>query len=112
MTTPPTDDQETTALRPPTKGKDRSLIASLAAATSWANTRDYAARTARARQAFADRFERQVREAFPDLDDAEVAVRAAHAKKAHFLRMSLKSAQARRAKAAAHKGPQNRAGDQ
>ena len=59
-----------------------------------------------------DRFERQVREALPDLDDAEVAVRAEHAKKAYYLKLALKSAQARRAKAAVHRGPQNRAGDQ
>lgn len=57
-----------------------------------------------------DRFERQVREQFPGLDDAEIAVRAEHLKKAYYLRLALKSAQARRAKA--HKGPKNRAGDQ
>jgi len=59
-----------------------------------------------------DAIERQVREAFPDLDDAEIVVRAEHAKKAYYLKLALKSAQVRRAKAAAHKGPRNRAGDQ
>lgn len=113
MTTQPPDDQETTALRPPTRPRsDRSLIASIAASASWASTPDFAARTEPARKAFEGRFERQVREAFPDLDDAQVAIRAEHARKAYYLRLALKSAQARRAKAAAHKGPQNRAGDQ
>jgi hypothetical protein len=39
---------------------DRSLIARLAAHESWANTADPSARTAPARRALLDRFERQV----------------------------------------------------
>ncbi|MET8150237.1 hypothetical protein ACIBSW_13100 [Actinoplanes sp. NPDC049668] len=105
MTTEPSDAQEMTALRPPAEPRpDRSLIASIAASASWASTPDFAARTAPARQAFAGRFERQIREAFPDLDDAQVAIRAEHAKKAYYLRLALKSAQVRRAKAARKSG--------
>lgn len=65
---------------------ERVLRARLAAHEKWAQT---------ARQAFLDRFERQVD---PDgiLDPAERARRAESAKRAHFLRLSLKSARARR----------------
>jgi hypothetical protein len=47
-----------------------------------------------ARAAFLDRFEREVDPAGV-LDPAERARRAEHAKKAHFLRLALKSAQVR-----------------
>lgn len=73
----------------------RSLRASLAAHESWAYTHDRAARTANARKAADDRFEKQV-DPNGELTPAERAVRAEHAHKAHFLRMALKSAQARR----------------
>ncbi|SNX96068.1 hypothetical protein SAMN06893097_103237 [Geodermatophilus sabuli] len=74
---------------------DRSLIARLAAHESWANTTDPSARTAPARRAMLDRFERQVD---PDgvLSPAERARRAGHARKAHCARLALRSAQARR----------------
>jgi hypothetical protein len=74
---------------------DRSLIARLAAHESWANTADPSARTAPARRAMLDRFERQVD---PDgvLSPAERARRAGHARKAYFTRLALRSAQARR----------------
>ena len=74
---------------------DRSLIARLAAHESWANTADPSARTAPARRALLDRFERQVG---PDgvLSPAERARRAGHARKAYFTRLALRSAQARR----------------
>lgn len=74
---------------------DRSLIARLAAHQSWANTADRTARTAPARRALLDGFERQVD---PDgvLEPAERARRAEHARKAHFTRLALRSAQARR----------------
>ena len=74
---------------------DRSLIARLAAHESWANTADLSARTAPARRAMLDRFERQVD---PDgvLPLAERARRAGHARKAYFTRLALRSAQARR----------------
>lgn len=81
----------------------RNLAASIAAHTSWANTPDRSARTAPARTAFGDRFEREVD---PDgaLPPAERARRAEHARKAYMLRLALKSAQARRNRAVARKG--------
>jgi hypothetical protein len=74
---------------------DRSLIARLAAHESWANTADPSARTAPARRALLDRFEREVD---PDslLSPAERARRAGHARKAYFARLALRSAQTRR----------------
>lgn len=73
----------------------RSLAAKIAAETSWANTPDPSARTAPGRAAFDERFERQVD---PDgvLDAQERARRAEHARKAHFARMALRSAESRR----------------
>lgn len=77
---------------------ERSLRARMAAHSSWAKTSDRQARTAAARTAALDRFEREVD---PDgvLDPAERAVRAEHAKKAHMIRMALKSAESRRKRA-------------
>lgn len=66
---------------------DRSLIASIAAHTSWANTENRTARTANARKALDAKF---LAEAGGD------PVRAEHLRKAYFQRLSLKSAQARR----------------
>ena len=76
---------------------ERRLRGQLAAEELWSRTADRSARTAPARAAFLDRFERQVD---PDntLDPAERALRAEHARKAHFLRLSLQSAKARRRK--------------
>lgn len=77
---------------------ERSLMARIASNTSWANTADRSARTAPARRAFLDRFERQVD---PDgtLPPAERARRAESARKAHFQRMARASARARRRRA-------------
>src|SRR5690348_5690113 len=71
---------------------DRTLTARIAAHTRWAHEPDRSAATAPARQAFADRFERDVD---PDgkLDPVERATRAEHARKAHFLRMAARSAE-------------------
>lgn len=76
---------------------DRALIAKLAAHTRWAREPDRVAATSAARKAFADRFEREVD---PDgkLDPVERARRAESARKAYYARLSLRSAQARRAK--------------
>lgn len=75
----------------------RSLRSQIAAHESWARTTDRSARTANARRAMADRFEREVD---PDgtLLPAERAKRAESARKAYYLRLALKSAQARRAR--------------
>jgi hypothetical protein len=74
---------------------ERSLIGQIAAHQSWAHTQDRSARTAKARQAAFDRFEKEVD---PEglLIPAERARRAASARKAYFARLALKSAQARR----------------
>lgn len=70
---------------------ERSLIASIAAHDSWAQTPDRSARTAPARAARDQKF----------LDEAGGdPVRAANLRKAYFKRLALKSAQARRRKAA------------
>ncbi len=69
---------------------EKSLAARIAAQESWANTSDRTGRTAPARRALYQRF----------LDDADGdAARAESAYKAHFSRMALKSAQARRKRA-------------
>lgn len=75
--------------------RTRRLAALAAAHASWANTKDRTARTAPARRAFLDRFERQVD---PEgiLSAAERAVRAEHARKAYFAALAVKSAQKRR----------------
>lgn len=77
----------------------RGLSARIAAHSSWAATVDPTARTAPARAASAGRFEQQVD---PEglLDPADRARRAAHARRAHFLRMQLLSVESRRKAAA------------
>jgi hypothetical protein len=67
----------------------------IGAHAKWAATDDRSAATAPARQAFLDRFERQVD---PDglLPPAERAARADHARKAYMLQLARKSAAARR----------------
>lgn len=74
---------------------DRATWGRIGAHESWARTTDRAARTAPARKAALERFERQVD---PDgtLDPAERAVRAEHARRAYFQRLAQKSAAARR----------------
>ena len=76
---------------------ERVLRARIGGHSKWAKTSDRTAATATARQAFLNRFEKQVD---PDgvLDPAERARRAESARKAHFTRLALRSAQARRAR--------------
>ncbi|HET9871231.1 MAG TPA: hypothetical protein VFP89_01380 [Propionibacteriaceae bacterium] len=66
---------------------ERRLVASIAAHESWAHTDNRSARTAPARAALNAKFLAQA-EGDP--------VRAEHLRKAHFARLALKSAQARR----------------
>jgi hypothetical protein len=80
---------------PPLTPSERSLRSQIAVHESWARTPDRAARTANARRAALDRFERQV-DPEGALLPAERAKRAEHARKAYFARLALKSAQARR----------------
>lgn len=81
------DDPQGSVVLPSSISAERSLIASIAANESWANTQDRAGRTAAARAAHDQKF----------LDQADGdPIRAAHLRKAHFARLALKSAQARR----------------
>ena len=73
----------------------RSLSGSIAAHERWSRCDDRHAATAPARRAFDERFEREV-DPGGVLPPAERARRAGHARKAHFLRLALKSAQSRR----------------
>ncbi len=66
---------------------ENRLRAQIAAHTSWANTPNRSARTAPARAALDAKF---LAEAGGD------PIRAAHLRKAHFARLALRSAQARR----------------
>jgi hypothetical protein len=74
--------------------EQRRMRASLAANEMWARTPDRSTRTAPARKAALDRFERQVD---PDgvLPIQERAKRAENARKAFYLRLALRSSRAR-----------------
>ncbi|MGY2093247.1 hypothetical protein [Nocardia gipuzkoensis] len=82
---------------------ERTLQARIAAHESWAKTSDRAARTAKARAAMASKFDRIVD---PDglLSPEERAYRADQARKAHYTRLALKSAQVRRRRGGSRKG--------
>jgi hypothetical protein len=75
--------------------EQRAMRASIAAHVQWAKETDPTARTAGARKAFMERFER---EADPDgvLDPAERARRAEHLRRAYFTRLALASSRARK----------------
>lgn len=74
--------------------EQRSLDAQVAVHTSWANTKDRTARTAPARQAFADRFERQV-DPNGEMDPITRAKAAKNARVAYFKALASKSAKVR-----------------
>ncbi|MGW4716756.1 hypothetical protein [Nocardia sp. NPDC004260] len=82
---------------------ERTLQARIAAHESGAKTSDRAARTAKARAAMASKFDRIVD---PDglLSPEERAYRADQARKAHYTRLALKSAQVRRRRGRDRKG--------
>jgi len=75
--------------------RDRVAIAKIAANSQWAKVPDRTARTATARAAFLDRFEREVD---PDglMSPADRAKAAENARKVHFQRLARRSAQARK----------------
>jgi hypothetical protein len=75
-----------------------SLRGKIAVETSWSRTDNRPARTAAARKAFNDQFEKQV-DPEGTLPPTERAKRAEHARKAFYLRLAFKSAQARRRRA-------------
>lgn len=74
---------------------DFRALGAIGAHVSWANTRDRTARTAPGRAALDAKFLEQA---------GGDPVRAAHLRKAHFKRLALLSAQARRAKAGGQRG--------
>lgn len=74
---------------------ERVLRSKMAAHTSWANTEDRSARTAAARQAAHDRFEKQV-DPEGKLPVAERVKRAESARKAFYAEMAYRSHRARR----------------
>lgn len=78
---------------------EHSLASRVGAHQSWAKTFDRSARTAPARRALIEKFERL---ADPDgvLLPAERAKRAESLRNAHYARMALRSAQVRRHRAA------------
>ncbi|WP_425244817.1 hypothetical protein [Streptomyces sp. NEAU-NA10] len=85
--------------------EERTLRARLAAHTQWAKEPDPTSRTAKARKAADERFLAEARRLHPNASDEVVARAAAQLRRAHFSRMALASAKAKRAKAAATKVP-------
>lgn len=81
--------------------EQRRARARRAANASWENTNDKAARTAKAREAAAARFERQARELHPDASDEHIARVAKQLKDDFYERIQLSSARKRRAAAEA-----------
>lgn len=81
----------------------RALQARAAAHTRWGNTTDRASGTAAAREAAESRFLRQVREEHPDLDDRTARELAESRRRAHFVKLAIASAAARKARREAHR---------
>lgn len=86
----------------PEYGSPQAMSGAIGAHVSWSRTDDRAARTAPARKASMERFEREVD---PEglLEPQERAVRAEHARKAFYLKMSQASAAKRRKNSALKK---------
>jgi hypothetical protein len=78
--------------------EQRTPRASLAAHTRWADE-DPAVTAARGQAGLLARFDREVREATPDLTEAEYARRAESLRKAHITRLQFASSKARKARA-------------
>lgn len=89
--------RDTTFVAPLTP-EQRKLRASIAAYAMWSREADPAARTAGARKAFLDRFEREV-DPNGELEPAERARQAEQARKSHFRALALRSARVRAARA-------------
>ena len=88
---------------PARRATDRTIVGQIGAQESWAQTADRSARTAPARACSPSDVEWHARRLDPDgrLEPGERNRRAEHARKAYFLRLALKSAQARRKASAA-----------
>jgi hypothetical protein len=84
---------------PPLTPSQRSLRASIAGNTGWANTADPSKRTEPGRKAFLARFEDEV-DPERKLPAAERRRRAEYAKRAHMSRLAFLSAKARGRKGA------------
>lgn len=76
--------------------QERALRSRLAAHKSWANTADRSARTEAARRASESRFVVQARELHPDGTAKQIEDAAQSLRKAHYAKLALLSAQARR----------------
>lgn len=83
--------------------EERKLRATLGAHTSWANTADRAARTAKARATFEQGFVDKARAKHPNGSDELITRTAASLRAAHFAAIQLKSAITRRKRKAATK---------
>jgi hypothetical protein len=82
--------------------EQRTLRAKIAAHTRWSRD-DPVEGTAAAREVFLSRFAREVREANPELSDAEVERRAAQLRRAYFAKLALASSKARAARKASRR---------
>ncbi|THA78380.1 hypothetical protein E6R60_05705 [Streptomyces sp. A0642] len=80
---------------------ERSMRMRLASHKSWAGTPDRSARTAAARKAsHHTRFLKAARELHPDATDEQITAVAESLRSAHYTELALRSAKARRLKAA------------
>ena len=77
---------------------ERHLKASIAALTGWENTVDRSARARKAQDGLNARFEREIREAHPDMSDADVHKRVKTRYRRHIQTMVRNSIKARQAK--------------
>ena len=77
--------------------EQRTLRARIAAYTRWAHE-DPRPTAERAQAGLREKFRRQVREEFPDLDEAELERRAEAAYRAHFTWLSYRASRARAAR--------------
>ncbi|XVV05815.1 hypothetical protein ACQPW3_10665 [Actinosynnema sp. CA-248983] len=91
----PTSAPENATATPRARSRHHATAGRIGAHVSWSRTADRSARTAPARRASMARFEHQVD---PDgvLPAEERAKRAAHARKAYFAQLALRSHAARR----------------
>lgn len=78
----------------------RRQQASMAAYVQWSREPDRTARTAPGRRAFLDRFQREVDQAYPDVDPKARAKMADAAMKAYFRKMAYDREKAARARKA------------
>jgi hypothetical protein len=83
----------------PLTSEQRSIRAKIAAHARWSRE-DPAANATRGQAGLRARFDREVREAEPELSEAEYTRRAEHAYQSHMASLALASSKARARKAA------------